>query len=51
MKAINKDDNVNIFFNNRLVSLDAKDIPTATKIAKAKKIVTCKKGEHIISID
>ena len=51
MKAINKDDNVHIFFNNRLVSLDAKDIPTATKIAKAKKIVTCKKGEHIISID
>ena len=43
-------DEISILFNNRIETINAKDIKLSTKIAKAKKLVTCKKSEQIIGI-
>lgn len=50
MKAVDKDDTVDIYFNNRIETINVSDIKEATKLAKGKKTVTCKKGEHIIMV-
>lgn len=50
IKPVDEDETVDIMFNNRLETLNVNDIPTMTKIARGKKLVSCKKGEQIIAM-
>lgn len=50
LKNVDKDDAIDIFFNNRVETISTRDLKETTKLAKPIKTVKCKNGEHIITI-
>ena len=50
MKATDKKDTIDVYLNNRVVTIDSKDIKKTTKIAKGEKVISHKKGETIIKV-
>ena len=50
LKLCDKDDKVDVFLNNRIETYPVNEFKELTKIAKGKKLVSCKRGEQIISI-
>ena len=49
-KAVNADEDIDIFFNNRIETINTNDLYELTLLADGKKAMSVKRGEHIITI-